>query len=322
LLLDKGADINALDANEFRPIRHIAGGQEGKQEVLALLLDRGADLSGESGQAALEQAVYWRWEGLPERLIEMGVDVTVGTALHTAVEKGNVDLVKLFLEKGAKLENRDWQDRTPLHRAADRGSASNEVSRQLAQILLAAGADLEARDEYGLTPLHVATSSHRDGGVAVFLIEQGADVNAVVKPDKDTAGSGVDTRLGRTPIFGAAGRGKTDVVTLLIAKGARADVKDAKGVTPLHEAARGYKTEEVIRLLVENGADVKAADENGSTPLHCAAESPNGKDIALLLIEMGADVDAKDKNGRTPLALAREKKRDNTAKVLEEHGAT
>ena len=64
------------------------------------------------------------------------------------------------------------------------------------------------------------------------------------------------------------------------------NVKDNNGATPLQWASsRGYT--EVVNLLIEKGADIHVKDNNGLTPLHWA--SINGRtEVVNLLIEKGA----------------------------------
>lgn len=44
------------------------------------------------------------------------------TGLHLACCKGDLEAVKLFLEKGADVDSRDTAKRTPLHFAASSGA--------------------------------------------------------------------------------------------------------------------------------------------------------------------------------------------------------
>jgi len=141
----------------------------------------------------------------------------------------------------------------------------------------------------------------------------GADVNA--KDDWD----------GSTPLHAAADEGHTDVVRLLISKGAEINAQNDEGATALHKALFwGHKS--VVELLVASGADVNAKDQDGITPLHEAVlsdylwcvdeiiEANNTDvgaeykilekiiiDIVKLLITHGADVNAEDNYGGTPL---------------------
>jgi ankyrin repeat protein len=55
--------------------------------------------------------------------------------------------VELLLEKGAKLESKDYCDRTPLSWAVEIGHEA------VVKLLLEKGAELESKNNKGLTPL-------------------------------------------------------------------------------------------------------------------------------------------------------------------------
>ena len=117
------------------------------------------------------------------------------------------------------------------------------------------------------------------------------------------------------PLHLAVDGGHTEIVELLIAKGADVKVADMSLMTPLHFAVVfGHK--EIVELLIANGADMNAKDANvGWTPLHYAAFNGH-KEIAELLIAKGADVNAKDEHGETPLDYAN----GVVANLLRKHG--
>ena len=56
---------------------------------------------------------------------------------------------------------------------------------------------------------------------------------------------------------------------MLINSGAKVNAKAARGVVPLHEAARMGHVE-LARLLLRKGADANAKDDDGKTPLDWA----------------------------------------------------
>ena len=60
---------------------------------------------------------------------------------------GHEAVVKLLLEKGAELEAKDSDGRTPLRRAAENGHEA------VVKLLLEKDAELEAKDSFGRTPL-------------------------------------------------------------------------------------------------------------------------------------------------------------------------
>ncbi len=67
-----------------------------------------------------------------------------------------------------------------------------------------------------------------------------------------------------------------EIAEMLINSGAKVNAKAARGVVPLHEAAR-MRHVALARLLLQHGADVNAKDDDGKTPLDWAGlygESP------------------------------------------------
>jgi ankyrin repeat protein len=97
------------------------------------------------------------------------------------------------------------------------------------------------------------------------------------------------------------------------------------GMTPLHSAAHAKKTE-VLELLIRRGADVNATCRLGNypeiwcNPLHVAAI--NGHlEGAKLLIKAGTDVNWKAEGGETPLDYAVKNGHWDMARLLELHGA-
>ena len=105
-----------------------------------------------------------------------------------------------------------------------------------------------------------------------------------------------------TPLCQAAKNSHTEVVQLLIDKGAKPNSTDKYGRTPLYWAARKncYK---VIRILIDNGADVRE-QMAGPTPLHWVAHYGH-IDLLKSLMDKGAEPDKKDCYGHTPLQWAK-----------------
>jgi hypothetical protein len=70
---------------------------------------------------------------------------------------------------------------------------------------------------------------------------------------------------------------------MLLGRGARVDVGDDGGKTPLHLAAWGNI--QIARLLLEHGADVNARDHSGKTPSQVTTQ----QEILELLSEYGSE---------------------------------
>jgi len=189
LLLENGADVNAVDANEQTPL-HLASAA-GSMDLVELFLRHEAkvDAADRAGRTPLFIALEERREEVASRLVDAGaaVDEEIldveeagilkgGTLLHLAVYREDPGTVRILLELGADPSARTIDDWTPTHIAAWRGERSS--IRELAE----AGADVDVIGGTGLdgyifearTPLHIAAY---EGEVAAVeeLLRQGAD---------------------------------------------------------------------------------------------------------------------------------------------------
>ena len=78
-------------------------------------------------------------------------------------------------------------------------------------------------------------------------------------------------------------RGGKDLVQLLLYRGAKPNMTDEYGMTPIHWAAwRGHK--DVVQVLLNIGAEPNMVDTYGETPLSYAIHS-NHMDIVNILTE-------------------------------------
>ncbi|KAL8571625.1 hypothetical protein ACOMHN_055819 [Nucella lapillus] len=113
------------------------------------------------------------------------------------------------------------------------------------------------------------------------------------------------TWLKNTTLHAACLSGNFDIVSMLCALCADANVTNRKLETPLHCAVIGGNVQIVMKLIANN-ANVNAASIDGSTPLHLVI----GKDVEwdnkgalLVLLNAGAKI-LKDHSDSTPLDLA------------------
>jgi ankyrin repeat protein len=119
------------------------------------------------------------------------------TALYRAAKTSDITVMKLLIAKGADVKKKAKDDTTAMHAAVGIG-----VPPPMGDAALKAPK----------APEVIASMK--------LLMEKGADVNAV-------DGSGM------TPVHGAAQRGLDEVVQFLYDNGAKLDIKDKRGRTPL-----------------------------------------------------------------------------------------
>ena len=108
---------------------------------------------------------------------------------------------------------------------------------------------------------------------------------------------------GYTPLLHAAWRNQTEVMKLLLDKGASSNARTPDGLTALHLAAR-LGREVIAETLISASVDLEVPTGSfGFTPLHYAAEG-GFVHIIKLLVKQGAAVEKKTWDGDTALHLA------------------
>ncbi|XP_023047217.1 ankyrin repeat and SOCS box protein 16 isoform X4 [Piliocolobus tephrosceles] len=219
-------------------------------------------------------------------LIRQGaeLDDRVGgrTALHEACARAQLDCVRLLLTFGAKANVLTEEGMTPLH------LCTIPESLQCAKLLLEAGATVNlAAGESQETPLHVAAARGLEQHVALYL-EHGADVGL-----RTSQG---ETAL-NAACAGAEGPGSCRrhqvAARRLLEAGADARAAGRKRHTPLHNAcANGCGG--LAELLLRHGARAEVPNGAGHTPMDCALQAvqdaPNWEPEVLFaaLLDYGA----------------------------------
>ncbi|XP_065579603.1 ankyrin-1-like [Artemia franciscana] len=107
-----------------------------------------------------------------------------------------------------------------------------------------------------------------------------------------------------SPLHLAVVSSDTEVVEMILDKGARINAVDKLGETPLHCAIKNSdKNVEMTKLLLKHGSNVKVRTNYGRSPLHLAASRKCPQTVDYLLMH-GADVNVIEYNGASPLHLA------------------
>jgi len=171
----------------------------------------------------LAQAQAWLDAGLAPDF--MGS--RIGSGLMIGAWEGNIDMMRLFISRGADINRMNGNGETAIILAAWRGHL------EAVKWLVERGARINAPPRQW-TPLHYAVfSGHRQ--VADYLMEQGADINAL-----STNGSSV--------LMMAIYEGREEMARLLIEKGAERSFRNDWGDGALEWAMR-YNQLSIARMI-------------------------------------------------------------------------
>ena len=167
------------------------------------------------------------------------------------------------------------------------------------------------------TRMLLAAARKCDRNAIEALLDDGGSVNQreidEARPRKD----------GATPLHVVVQQSNSELVELLLARGADTTLVDANGCTALHHAAV-LEDAEIARMLLASKADATSLDKAGENPLHYAARSGRLQQCqSLLELSLSSnmlDVQSKGK-GDTPLILAVCWGFSEVAHLLKEAGA-
>jgi ankyrin repeat protein len=246
-LIERGANLELADGNGVTPLlsailnasvfRVTRGGTSDHLQVANLLLDAGANVDAMDwyGETPL-------WAAVDLRNLELGP-----ADRATGIRDAAFALIERLLDAGANPNARTrefpherryivsavgsvaWVDltgQTPFLRAAAAGDL------RVMRLLLEHGADPNLATDAGTTPLMVAAGVN--WAVAETFDEGPAALLEAVQL-AHSVGNDVNARnsMGLAAIHGAANRGANDVIEYLAANGAKLDVADREGRTPL-----------------------------------------------------------------------------------------
>jgi len=287
-LLNDGASPNAKDG-VGNPVLMLSA-VYAPASVMQLLLDRGADPN--AVNAARASALHWS-AGDPKArmLILKGANVNARSGpgrtplAIAAAQDGNFDIVKLMVERGAEVETHDDLEGflftgggkdTPLIEAAK----THDV--RTVRYLLDHGAKVNATNNTGATALTEA-SLRGSVDIARLLIERGADVNHTTNAPFELA-----------PIHLAAIRGSAPLIELLLSHGAQVNAKDGTGATPLMWAAYSDRLETAaVSKLLAAGAQTGHKNKMGETAMTFASRR-GATPVVALLEKAGAKVETNE----------------------------
>ncbi|XP_036368253.1 ankyrin-3 isoform X1 [Octopus sinensis] len=265
------------------------------------------------GQAVSRQEKFWeacgygRISEVRKFLEEGSVDVNWVSYTHDCcpihvASQGKMEIVKMLLEAGSKVNVKDNRGNLPLHHAAMKGHTA------IIDILMENGSEINVQDKNGWSPLHCAAYwCHLEAAEA--LIAHGADISLLNKDERSAL-----HETCRSPEDDESKLGK--IANLFIAKGSDVNAKSSDegevsklaDFTPLMFAAyHGHPC--VAQALINADCEIQAYGTNGWTALHWATDRDQ-KEVVYLLLEAGCDPTVKGERGE----LASERTKDKELK--------
>ena len=213
--------------------------------------------------------------------------------------------------------------------------------------LINMGANVDVRDNQGNYPLKILTNSERKWNMDLVekclakskekpakKLSETILINAV----KESSLSVVTLILAKRPeianikysekdstkyaderpiLYYSVQENKIEITKKLLESGAKNNIFDQSGNSPLHYAVK--ISFHLVSLLLEFHADPNAIDKDGNTPLHYAATE--SLSIVHLLLEFKANPNIKNKEGWTPIANSVAYDQKEITKLLLTRGA-
>jgi uncharacterized protein len=235
-LVAGGASLNLTDTDSSTAL--VLAIINGHYDTAALLAERGADpnITDTAGMAALYAAVDMNTLG----------EVYGHPARPTSSKVTALELMKILLDHGANVNAR--LKSPTLQRAHTPGEPT------LAE---------------GTTPL-MRAAKNGDSAALRLLLDRGADVNARQK-NATTAlmfAAGLGFGTGTFANDSATEAQLLESVKVLMAAGADVNAVNEAGETPLHYGA--HASDDIVTFLAENGAKLDVKDKQGRTPVEMA----------------------------------------------------
>lgn len=206
--------------------------------------------------------------------------------LHWAAYRGNVELVKYLLEKGANINLTDDKGATALVFAASSGQANPD----LYELFFKAGTNPKQKYKNGANLLLLAIANDSDLKLADYLATKGLSLN-----DKDD--------LGNTAFNYAARTGDIALLQKLNKKGikfdGRAMIVASQGTRSSSAGLEAYKY-----LVEELKISPNALGDNGENVLHNLVRKQKQDEIIAYFLSKNVDVNHQDKEGNSVLMNA------------------
>ena len=262
------------------------------------------------------------------------------SVLHAACEVGNPSMIHMLVNHGAKVEVKDGKGWSPLHCLAESGYVDcidallanfmstlkhNTLSKKESD---SSSSEVQTKEETSsfdgdMTPPPVFPSPYISNVPRLVETQMSTSISSTSQEDRDSFKNILDAQTsdGHTSLFVAAHCGQLEIVKHFLKLGARTDIVDYLGWSPLHAASAKGHVEVVQALLSSSGMDVNRRTYHGFTSLYLSIQERRTKTAEYLLSEALADPNLSENQGSCPLHVAAQNGMADTIESLMVSGA-
>ncbi len=336
-LLEKGSSVTQLDSHGYTPLTFAANAGQINKELYEAFENYGVDLLNEKNENGanllLLVAPSLSNETELNSFLKMGFDLndkdgSYNGIFNYAAKKGNLDLLKLLVNKGVDYKTLNSNGGNAILYAA-MGTRGGTIDLAVFKYLEGLDITVNAVGDYGRNPLHYIVNRTNDIALLKFFIDKGVAVdlqdNSGNSPFMNAANSNdlsvidflsqyvnsMNTKdeNGNTALTKAVNKNSPEVVEFLLSKNADVEVVDAEGNTLEYYLLNTFKAhnnidfEAKLRLLKDEGLVMGQTQHGGNTPLHIAAQE-NNLELLKRWEEFNIDINAKNNSGYSVLQIA------------------
>lgn len=295
MIVEANISLDPVDYHGASPLHYAA--KSGRLTEMQLLLEHGAStkLTDAYGRRVLHNAVISNQSRIVDAVLSYETDInaqdnTGMTALAIASKAGLHQIVKLLLERGADTSLATSLTQLPLHLAAE--AQKPLVIRQLLRDLSDVEVSdlLAARSASGMSPLDFA-------------------IAALVHEDDSHATCDMLLRFGADPpssLLIAIRRQCVWLVRYLLRYNPSLvyfDLREGEFISALTTATL-LGNSDIVKLLLDKGADCNKLDGRGNNAIHHAVQTQQCNLLEIFLATPAPVVDACNRTGSSALELA------------------